>query len=100
MTPVLGREVVETEQLFPVLYEAVDCPFVFGLVLVLEDQDRLYSFVFGLCHPDRLNVGLGLVARPAFPDTVTAELESVSKGKQSNGFKRFEDQPLHARVQR
>ena len=40
MTPVLGREVVETEQIFPVLFEAVDSPFVFGLVLVFEEKFR------------------------------------------------------------
>ena len=44
MTPVLGRKVVETEQIIPVLFEAVHSSFVFGLVLVLEDQDCLYSF--------------------------------------------------------
>ena len=59
MHPVLGREVVEREQCFPVFGKALGGLRIFRLVGQQEGVESVLRLAAGLGHPDRLQAAFG-----------------------------------------
>lgn len=60
VNPMLGRKVVEGQQLGAVLRETGDGSWILGRVLLFEQRHRLLSRLSALGHPDLVQVVLGL----------------------------------------